>query len=93
MCEKGKELNRKQQICMQVSWYVGNNDLLKSQYGMLEAFMINFSLIIFCCLEAMLTDRLRRKSTSKKKTSNKSYEEFHSKIKQISEENVLYPAK
>ena len=38
----------------------------QSQYGMLEAFMINFILMIFCYLEAMLTDRLRWKSTSKK---------------------------
>ena len=37
---------------------------------MLERFMMNFILIIFCRLEAILTDRLRRKSTSKK-NSNK----------------------
>ena len=38
----------------------------QSQYGILEAFMINFILRIFCYLEAMVTDRLCWKSTSKK---------------------------
>ena len=52
----------------------------------------------------MLTDILPRKSTSKKKvqikagyrilgTETLSYEEFHCKTTQISEENELYPAK
>ena len=52
----------------------------------------------------MLTDRLRRKSTSKKKiqikacywilgTEKWSYEEFHHKTTQSSHENELYPAK
>ena len=62
---------------------------------MLEAFMINFALMIFCCLEAMLNDRLRKKSTSKKKmqmkawyrmilgTETLSYEEFYCKTMQI----------
>ena len=52
----------------------------------------------------MLTDRVRRKSTSKKKIQVKawyrllsleisSYEEFHCKKTHISEENELYPVK
>ena len=61
--------------------------------------------MILCWLEAMLTDRLHRKSTSKKKkiqvkawyrkmgTEILSYEEFHCKTMQISEENELYLAK
>ena len=60
----------------------------QNQYWMLKTFMINFILIIFWWLEAMLTNRLHRKSTSKKKNSNKAwyrllgteifiYEEFH----------------
>ena len=55
-------------------------------------------------LQAMLTDRLRRKSTSKKNNSNKSlvqdlrqeilrYEEFPYQTTQISEPNELYSAK
>ena len=55
-------------------------------------------------LEAMLTDRIRRKSTIKKKiqikawymtlgTEISSYEEFHGKFTQISEEKKLYQAK
>ena len=66
--------------------------------------MITFILMIFCWLEAMFTDRLRRKSTSKKYvhikawymilgTEISSYEEFHCKTTQISEENELYQAK
>ena len=39
----------------------------QSQSGTLGAFKINFVLMMFCCLEAMLTDRHRGKSTSKKK--------------------------
>ena len=42
------------------------------QYEMLETFMTNVILMIFFRLKAMLTDRLRRKSTSKKKKSSKS---------------------
>ena len=60
--------------------------------------------MIFCCVEAMLTDRLCRKSTSTKKiqikawdrifgTEISSYEEFHCKTTQISEKNELYQAK
>ena len=40
---------------------------VQSQYGILEVFMINFILIIFCCLETVLTNRFCRKSTGKKK--------------------------
>ena len=58
---------------------------------MLEADMINFILMIYCSLDAMLTDRLHRKSTSKKKlqvkawywilgTKTLSYEEFTVKL-------------
>ena len=76
----------------------------QSQYGILEAFMINFILMAFCWLEAMLTNRLCRKSTSRKKVQIKawhrilsteilSYKEFHPKAMQISEENELYPVK
>ena len=71
---------------------------------MLEAFMINSVLMIFCWLEAKLTDALCRKSTSMKKiqikpwyrilgTEISSYEEFHCKTKEISEEKELYLAK
>ena len=45
-----------------------------SQYGMLKAHMINFILMIFCWLEAMLTNRLSRKSTSKKKIQIKAWQ-------------------
>ena len=52
----------------------------------------------------MLTDKLHRKCTSRKKVQIKdwyrilgieilSYEEFHCKTMQISEESELYPAK
>ena len=51
---KANELIRKQQKPAQ------------SHYGMVEGFMINFILMIFCWLEAMLTNRLHRKSTIKK---------------------------
>ena len=92
MCNKANELICKQQRPAQ------------SQYGMLEVFMINFLLVIFYWFEAMLTDRLCRKSTSKKKIQMKawykilgteilSYEELLCKTMQISEENELYPAK
>ena len=57
MCKKPNELIHKQQRPAQ------------SQYGLLEAFMINFILIILFWLETMLTDRIRRKSTSNKKDS------------------------
>ena len=40
---------------------------VQSQNGMLKAFMTNLILLIFCRLEARLTDILRRKCTSKKK--------------------------
>ena len=70
---------------------------------MLEAFMINFALMIFCRPEAMLTNRLCRKSFSKKKIQIKAwyrilgteiltYEVFHCKTMQISEEHKLYLA-
>ena len=49
-----------------MSWYASNKDLLKSVW-MLEAFMINSILIIFYWLEAILADRLRRKSVNNKK--------------------------
>ena len=92
MCKKANELIHKQQKPAQ------------SEYGMLESCMINSILMIFCWLEAMLTDRLHRKFTSKKKIQIKdwyrilvieilSYEEFHCKTMQISEESELYPAK
>ena len=92
MCKKGNEVILKQQRPVQ------------SQYEILEAFMINFVLMIFCWLEAMLTERLRRKSSSKKKlqikawyrilgTEISSYEDFHCKTTQISEENELHQAK
>ena len=58
--QKANELIRKKQGPAQ-SWY-----------GMLEAFMIKFILMIFCWLEAILTDRLCRKSTSREKNPNKS---------------------
>ena len=60
MSKKANELIRKQQRPAQ------------NQYGMLEAFMIKFILMIFCRLETMLTDRLCRTSTSKNENSNKS---------------------
>ena len=44
----------------------------QSQYEMLESFMTNFILTIFCCLEAMLANGLRRKSISNKTNLNKS---------------------
>ena len=58
----------------------------------------------FSWLEAALTDRLRRKSTSKQKiqikacyrklgTEISSYEEFHCKTTQISEEKRILPGK
>ena len=80
MCKKTNELLRKQQRPA------------KNHYVMLEAFMINsILLMIFCWLQAMLTDRLHRKSTSKKKIQIKAWyriigtgilssEEFHSKL-------------
>ena len=40
---------------------------VQSQYGILEVYMIQFILIIFCWLKAILIDRPCRKSTSKKK--------------------------
>ena len=59
--------------------------------------------MVFCSLEAMLNNRLCRKSINKKKNGGKglvqdtsyqlSYEEFHCKTTQISEENELYPEK
>ena len=55
MCKKTNELIRNQQRPAQ------------SQYGILESFMINSILMILYSLEAMLTGRLRRISTSKKK--------------------------
>ena len=61
MSKKANELIRKQQRPRQ------------SHYGMLEAFMINFILMIFCWLEAMLTDRIRRESISKKKSQTKAW--------------------
>ena len=57
--QKSNELLRKQQRPTQ------------RQDGMLEAFKINFILMIFCWLEAMLTDRLCRKTTRKKKIKYK----------------------
>ena len=62
MCKKANELIRKQQIRRPAL----------SRYEMLQAFMINFILVTICRHEAMLTNRLRRKSTNKKKNSNKS---------------------
>ena len=92
MYRKANEFIRKQQRPAQ------------SQYKMLGAYMINFILMIFCWLDAMLTDRLHIKSTSKKKIEIKawyrifgtemlSYEEFHCKTTQISKENEVYLAK
>ena len=94
MCKKANELIRKQQIRRPAL----------SRYEMLQAFMINFILVTICRHEAMLTNRLRRKSTNKKKIQIKawyrilrteilSYEEFHCKTTQISEVNEFYPAK
>ena len=76
----------------------------QSHYGIFEAFMIKLILMIFSWLDSVLTDRLHRKSTNKKKIQRKawyrllgteisSYEEFHCKNTQISEENELYQAK
>ena len=68
----------------------------QSQYGMLEAFMMNFILMIIYWIEAMRAITHCRKSTSKKKIQNKiyslgteilSYEEFYCNTMQISEEN------
>ena len=59
MCKKANEFIRNQQGPAQ------------SQYEILEEYMINFILMIFCWLDAMLTDRLSRKSTSKKSSSQK----------------------
>ena len=63
MCKKTNELIRKQQQIRRPAL---------SRYEMLQAFMINFILVTICRHEAMLTNRLRRKSTNKKKNSNKS---------------------
>ena len=57
MCKKANELIRKQQRPVQ------------SHYGILEAYMLQLILIIFCWLKAILIDRLHRKSSSMK-TSN-----------------------
>ena len=76
----------------------------QSHYGIFELFMIKLILMIFSWLDSVLTDRLHRKSTNKKKIQRKawyrllgteisSYEEFHCKNTQISEENELYQAK
>ena len=59
MCKKANEFIRKQQGPAQ------------SQYEILEEYMINFILMIFCWLDAMLTDRLSRKSTSQKSSWQK----------------------
>ena len=104
MCKKANELIHKQQISMQVRLIRRQQRPALSQCGIWQAFMINFILVIFCRHEAMLTNRLRRKSTNKKKIQIKawyrilrtqilSYEEFHCKTTQISEVNELYPAK
>ena len=101
MCKKTNELLRKQQIRRANQLIRKQQRPAQNHYVMLEAFMINsILLMIFCWVQAMLTDRLHRKSTSKKKIQIKawyriigtgilSYEEFHSKTMQISEENEL----
>ena len=83
MCKKVNELIHKQQRPAQ------------SQYGIWEAFMINFILMIFCWFEWMLTNRLCRKSTRKITkiqikawysvlgTEILSYEEFHCKLNKL----------
>ena len=83
MCKKVNDLIHKQQRPAQ------------SQYGILEAFTINFILMIFCWLEGMPTDRLRRKSTSKTRknkikawyrilgTKILTYEEFNYQINKV----------
>ena len=61
---------------------------------MLEAFITNFILMIFSRLDAMLSDRIRRKSFSNTENSNESWvQEFYCKITQFSEENESYLAK
>ena len=95
MCKKANDLVPKEQIRRQMTWYVSKKGLLKVSLGCwMYAFMTNSILIIFCSLEVILTDRLRRKSTSKtKKAQIKawhkilgpeifSYEEFLCKARQ-----------
>ena len=95
MCKKANDLAPKEQIRWQMTWYVSKKGLLKVSLGRwMYTFMINSILIIFCSLELILTDRLRRKCTSKTKkaqikVSHKilgpeifSYEEFLCKARQ-----------
>ena len=92
MCKKENDLIRTK------------NQPVQSYYEILEAFIIEFILMVFCWLEAILTKKLRRKFTNRKKNQIKawywilgteilSYKDFHCKTTQISEENELYPAK
>ena len=62
MCKKWNELIYKQQICRLIH---KQQRPAQSQCGILEAFMIDFILMIFYWLEGMLTDRLQRKFTRK----------------------------
>ena len=61
MCKEANKL-----ICKQ-------HRAAQRQYGILEAFMIELILMIFWWLEAMLTKRIHRKSTSTKKIQIKSW--------------------
>ena len=84
MCKKTNELMRKQQRPAQ------------SQYGMLEPFMTDLKQ---CLPTDFAENLLARKKIQIKAwyriigTKILSYEEFHCKTTQISEENELYPVK
>ena len=71
MCKKANELIGKQQMPRQMSWHVSNKALLKDSRNVRNIYdKLHFDDVLL--LEAMLTNRLRRKSTSKEKNSNKS---------------------
>ena len=103
MCQKANELYVSNK-CLG-KWVVRKQQRpAQRQPGMLKAFMINFILIILCCLEQCVQTDFAENILARKKiqikalfrslgTKISSYEEFHCKTTQISEGNELYPAK